>query len=139
MSEEPLTWDVAIGIDWADKKHDYALEDGTLGEFSNTPEGISDFIARIRTKYQGKRIAICLEQTHGSLIYALLEYHDLVLFPINPGQLASFRKALHPGGKSDDQCDAMLLMTILRLHGSQLRRSPPWSHPAGDSSTNAPK
>ncbi len=123
MSKEPRTWNVAIGIDWADKKHDYALEDGTLGEFSNTPEGISDFITRIRAKYQGKRIAICLEQTHGSLIYALLECDDLVLFPINPGQLANFRKALHPGGKSDDQCDATLLMTILKLHGSQLR---PW-------------
>lgn len=117
------TWDVAIGIDWADQKHDYALEDGTLGEFANTAQAIADFVKQMRAKFPGKRIAICLEQTHGSLIYALLEYEDLLLYPINPAQLASFRRTLHPSGKIDDQSDAVLLMQLLKLHSSRLR---PW-------------
>jgi transposase len=123
MSDDVLAWDVAIGIDWADQKHDYALEDGTLGEFANTAEAISKFVRQLHDKYPNKRIAICLEQTHGSLVYALLEFETLVIYPINPSQLAYFRKALHPGGKSDDECDAMLLMQILKLHHSKLR---PW-------------
>lgn len=121
MNNSEVTWDVAVGIDWADAKHDYALDDGSLGEFPNTPEGIHTFIAKVRAKYAGKRIAICLEQAHGSLIYALLEFDDLVLFPINPAQLANFRKSIYPSGKIDDPSDAALLMELLQQHGDRLR------------------
>jgi transposase len=121
MSDHQVCWDVAVGIDWADSKHDYALPDGTAGEFANSPEEIHRFVFMLKQKFPNKVVAICLEQSHGSLIYALLEFPELVLFPINPAQLASYRKAMNPSGKIDDLTDAELLCKLLQLHGQQLR------------------
>jgi transposase len=64
-----------------------------------------------------------LEQSRGALVYALMKYDFLVLFPVNPLQLARFREALGPSGAKDDPDDAQLLVELLRKHGDRLR---PW-------------
>jgi hypothetical protein len=44
-------------------------------------------------------VAVCLEPSKGRLIYALLKYDYLVLYPIHPRMLAKFREALAPAAR----------------------------------------
>jgi len=87
-----------VGLDWADEKHAVVLlatgspikEHATL---EHTPEALSDWVAQLRQRFAGGKIAIILEQSRGSLLYALLPHAHLVLYPINPQMAAKFRKA----------------------------------------------
>jgi transposase len=75
----------------------------------------------LRQRYDGRPVAVCLEQSRGALIYALMKYDCLVLFPINPKQLAKYREALYPSGAKDDPTDAELLARFAREHHPRLR------------------
>jgi transposase len=115
-----------VGIDWADEKHDVALqvagaqtvERSTLEQ---SPEAIAAWVAGLRQRFGSGRIAICLEQARGALVYALMVYENLLLYPLNPQSLAKFRKVLYPSGAKDDPMDADLLLKLLRHFGEQLR------------------
>jgi len=77
-----------IGIDWADQKHDVCLQESGVDkqEYSlllQTPEAIDYWAIGLRKRFKGHSIAICLEQTKGALIYALLKYDFLVIYPVN--------------------------------------------------------
>ena len=72
------------------------------------PEAIDHWARELAARFPGRKIAVCLEQSKGSLIDALLKYDQLVLYPINPRMLAKFREALAPSGKKDDPADAQL-------------------------------
>ena len=115
-----------IGIDWADEKHDLCLlPAGGGGPHPSTlaqdPAAIAAWAAELRQRWGGRPIAVCLEQSRGALIGALLQYEFLVLFPLNPKQLAAYREALSPSGAKDDRTDAELLAQFLRDHHHQLR------------------
>src|SRR5947207_804520 len=101
-----------IGLDWGDQTHAVCLSaDGrrVAIELAQRAEDIDAWAADLRQQFGGRRIAICLEQSRGALVYALLKYEFLVLFPINPKQLASYRDAFVPCGPKDDPTDAELL------------------------------
>ena len=53
-----------------------------------------------------------LEQSRGALIYALMFREDVLLYPINPKQLARYRES-YPGGGKNDPTDAMYLARML--------------------------
>lgn len=117
-----------VGIDWADEKHDVALQvTGTRvverSTLEHTPEAIAAWVASLRQRFGSGGIAICLEQARGALVYALMVHENLLLYPLNPQSLAKFRKALYPSGAKDDPLDADLLLKLLRHFGEQLR---PW-------------
>lgn len=117
-----------VGIDWADQKHDIALlPEGHAKEeqrqLDQTPEAIDAWATELRERFGGRPIAVCLEQSKGGLIYALMKYEFLVLYPINPKQLARFREALAPSGSKDDPTDARLALWLVVKHREQLR---PW-------------
>ena len=117
-----------VGIDWADEKHDLALlPTGQAKEehrqLDQTPEAIDAWATELRQRFGGQSVAICLEQSKGGLIYALMKYDFLVLYPINPKQLARFREALAPSGSKDDPTDAALCLRLLVKHRDQLQ---PW-------------
>lgn len=119
-----------VGIDWADQKHDVALlpagrETEEHRQVEQTPEAIDAWATELRQRFAGRPVAVCLEQSKGGLIYALMKYEFLVLYPINPKQLARFREALAPSGSKDDPTDAGLALQLLVKHRDQLR---PW-HP----------
>jgi transposase len=115
-----------IGLDWADEKHAVVLqaagsqtkEHTTL---EHTPEALSDWVAQLHQRFAGGKIAIILEQSWGSLLYALLPHAHLVLYPINPQMAAKFRKAFYPSGAKDDPLDADLLLEILLQHRDRLK------------------
>lgn len=115
-----------IGIDWADQKHQVCLwpcdsEQTESMAISQRPEKLRNWINGLRERFCGRRIAICLEQSRGPLIYALLRYDFIVLYPINPRRLAKYREAFSLAQAKDDPTDAELLLDLIRKHHDQLR------------------
>lgn len=113
-----------IGLDWGDEQHAVCLSAGgqrITGTLAQRAEDIEAWAADLRTRFGGRPVAVCLEQSRGALIFALLKYEFLVLFPVNPKQLASYRDALAPCGAKDDPTDAQLLCMFLEQHHRQLR------------------
>jgi hypothetical protein len=55
------------------------------------------------------------------LLFALLQYDFLVLFPINPSSLARYREAFSPSRAKDDPTDAAYLVELLQQHRDRLR------------------
>jgi transposase len=120
-----------VGIDWADEEHTVAmaaakqLEDVQRKTLKQSPEAIDEWALELQRRFPGKLIAVCLEQSKGSLIYALMKYDFLVLYPINPKQLARYREAFNPSGAKDDPTDADLLLDLVMRHHHQLRQWKP--------------
>jgi len=115
-----------IGMDWSDQKHDVCLVDAATGDkeflvLRHTPEAIAEWAASLRQRFGGKPLAVCLEQSRGPLIYALLKYDFLLLYPINPSTLARYREAFSPSGAKDDPTDAEFLVEIVSTHRERLR------------------
>ncbi len=125
IADEPFA--ALIAFDWADQKHAGALRtpQGKTESFEleQSPAAIDLWATKLRERFSGKPIAICLEQTKGALIYALMKYDFLVLYPINPKQLSRFRDAIYPSGSKDDPNDADLLLELLSKHRDRLH---PW-------------
>jgi hypothetical protein len=87
------------------------------------PTAIHQWVARLRLRFGGRPVAIALEQSRGALLYALMQYDFLVLFPINPKAFNAYRKALRLSGAKDDGGDARLLLQFVSTHQDQLK---PW-------------
>lgn len=117
-----------IGLDWADKKHDICLklQDGNEIEFStlsHSAEAIDAWAMDLHKRFSGQLIAVCIESRKVPLIYALLKYDFLVLFPVNPQTLARYRRALRPSRAKDDPTDAQLLIDLVQRHEEKFK---PW-------------
>jgi len=124
MKEEEFV--AFIGIDWSDKKHDLWIEDekdkaGKHQIIKHSAETIEKWAQDLRTKYNSKKIAVCLEQSRGALIAALLKYEFLVLYPINPTTLAKYREAFSPSRAKDDPSDARYLCELVKRHRDRLK------------------
>jgi transposase len=114
-----------VGLDWADQKHDVCLMDLGTGQeeqtvLQHTPEAIDDWAVELRRRFHGQPIGICLEQSRGALVYALMKYEHLVLFPLNPSRLKSFRSAVTNSGAKADPTDAQFLLEYLIHHRPHL-------------------
>ena len=114
-----------IGLDWAAEKHDVCIWDAATGKsrhrvIEHTPEALAEWLAELQACYPGQRLAVCLEQSRGALMYALMGHAFLDLYPINPVTLARYREAFAPSRAKDDPGDARLLAEILRLHRDKL-------------------
>ena len=115
-----------LGIDWADKKHDLCLVDAASSNKSkqvlaHTPQAIAEYFTNLRSRYPGQLIAVGLEQSRGPLLFALLQYDFLVLYPLNPTTLAKFREAFTPSRAKDDPSDADYAAELLMKHSERLK------------------
>jgi len=113
-----------VGIDWGDQKHAVCLRTDGVEVQRELPQRAGEIEAwamELRTRFGGRPVAVCLEQSRGPLIYALLKYEFLVLFPLNPLQATRYREALYPSGSKDDPLDARLLCLFLETHHDRLR------------------
>ena len=124
-AEKPEEYAALIGLDWAAEKHDVCIWDAATGKsrhrvIEHTPEALADWLAELQACYPGQRLAVCLEQSRGALMYALMGHAFLDLYPINPVTLARYREAFAPSRAKDDPGDARLLAEILRLHRDKL-------------------
>ena len=114
-----------IGMDWASEKHDVWVHDTETGKgrhqvVEHTPEALTEWLGDLQTRYPGRQVALCLEQSRGALIYALMGHAFLTLYPVNPVTLARYREAFAPSRAKDDPSDARLLAEILQLHRDKL-------------------
>lgn len=115
-----------VGIDWADHKHDICLIDLSCNKreaavLTHSPQSIDQWARALQVRFAGQQIAVCLEQSRGPLIYALLKYDFLTLYPVNPATLAKYRAAFSPSGHKDDPADAAYLAELLLHHCEHLR------------------
>jgi transposase len=113
-----------VGIDWASEKHDFSVKFKGVpsegGEIRHTAETIREWVNAIHRR-AGGQVAVCLEQSRGSLFNALSEYPFLTLFPVNPVTLARYRQAFVPSGAKDDPTDASLERELLERHLDKLK------------------
>lgn len=122
-----LEYAALVGIDWSDAKHDVCLLDCASGRreaavIKHTPEELDQWADSLRQRYQNQQVAICLEQARGPLVYALLKYDFLTLYPINPKTLAKFREAFTTSRAKDDPGDAAYLANDSALASISRRR-----------------
>ena len=117
-----------IGMDWADQKHDVILRSAAEpakvehSQIAHEPGALMDWLGALQQRFGAKgKILISLEQSRGALIYHLMGYEFLELYPINPSQLSSFREAFNPSGAKDDRPDAELLCELLYCHRDRLK------------------
>ena len=114
-----------IGIDWADKEHAWSMQtaDGQRqrGRLKQTPEAIQAWAAELAQRFPGRRVAVALEQSRGSVVAMLSKYAHLVLFPIHSTVLKNYRKAFTPSGAKSDPKDAELALEVLLKHPENLR------------------
>lgn len=115
-----------IGLDWADRKHDFCLKtadaaDLEYGTFVHTPETIDEWAMSLQRRFNNNPVAICLELKAGPVVYALLKYRFIVLFPIPPKALAKYREAFTQSGAKDDPTDAFLQLDYLVSHPNALK------------------
>ena len=113
-----------IGMDWADQKHDIYIIDrdgkGSHQLLEHSAENIDTWVGEMLKLAGGRPVAIMLEQSRGALIFALMFREDVLLYPINPKQLARYRES-YPGGGKNDPTDAMYLARMLRERFTTLK------------------
>jgi transposase len=115
-----------IGLDWADKEHQVTMlvvETGLVEarKLKQESEALADWVQSLRERFSGGKVALAIEQRKGALIYALMCYDFLILYPVNPKTLARFREAFNTSGAKSDPGDSELLLDLIRLHRDKLR------------------
>ncbi len=116
---------IIVGIDWANQDHVFHLQvDGNrpvTGSFKQDPEEIEQLLEGWRKRFPGCTFAVAIETSKGPLINALVNYEDVMIYPINPAALANYRKAFAHGGGKNDPSDAKLLADFLQHYRQQLK------------------
>jgi transposase len=115
-----------VALDWADQKHAWASQvTGQArvehGELDNTPEAVEVWASELEQRFDGRPIAVALEQPRGAVVAVLSKYSHLVLFPVHPTTLAHYRQSFYPSGAKSDPSDADLLLELLVQHRGRLR------------------
>jgi transposase len=123
-----------IGIDWADRKHDVCLSVAGSDKrerlvLEHRPAAIREWAEKLRQRFGGGRVAVCLELTQGPIVSALLEHDFFVLFPVQPMTLARYRSAFTTSRAKDDPTDAEYALELLLRHPEKLTRLEPESLP----------
>jgi transposase len=119
-----------IGLDWADQKHDLWIRpsDGSKPEHTRleqSPEALHAWVAALRARFGGGRVAVGIETSRGPVISALMAYDFIVIFPMNPKALKDYRACFSVSGAKNDRTDAQLIEEYVRLHGEKLQALQP--------------
>jgi transposase len=118
-------------LDWGSEKHAWALQttaeinpacpNRRQGELASTPEAVEIWAAGLEREFGGRPIALALEQVRGAVVGMLSKYAHIVLFPIHPKTLSSYRESRRPSGAKSDLSDAALLLEFLLRHSDQVK------------------
>jgi transposase len=117
---------VWVGLDWADQRHQIALYEVGSGQSESSSleasaEALQVWLAQLRQRFGGARVAIILEQARGAVISALLSCEFVILYPVNPQSLAKYRQVYYPSGAKSDPNDAELLQQMVRQNPQRFR------------------
>jgi transposase len=115
-----------LGLDWADKKHCLVVRTATGAKpcrhlVEHKPEALDAWFLQLHAQHPKGRIAVAIEQSRGPVLYALMKYDFLAIYPVNPRCLADYRRAFKISGAKDDPLDADLLCELVCLHADRLR------------------
>ena len=115
-----------VGFDWGDQEHVWALQWTETGErergcLEQTPEALDVWIGQLMSRLNGRRIGITIEQKHGAVVWMLLKYECVEIYPVHPQAAGQFRQALYPSGSKSDPADGELLLDLLVHHRDRLR------------------
>lgn len=115
-----------VGWDWADREHEVRLREAGSDRIekqkvAGTPVGLHEWAAEMRSRFQGRPVGVCIETCRGAVIWALMAYDHIVLYPVNPKSAASFRETFHPSGKKDDPVDSDVLLELIYKHEERLK------------------
>lgn len=66
-----------VGLDWADQEHAVCLQapDSEKVEtfvLKQTAQSLGEWANKLRARFGGRKVAVCVEQSRGALIYALM-------------------------------------------------------------------
>lgn len=122
-AEDIVLW---AGIDWADQKHCVVTCRPDGSDFQQhwvdqKAQKLDEFFLELQKQHPTGPIGVVLEQSRGALLYALLKYPFLRLYPVNPRCLSDFRRAMTASGAKGDPSDADLLCELGCKHGERLR------------------
>jgi transposase len=117
------TW---VGFDWGDQEHVWALQWTDTGKrergcLEQTPEALDAWLGQLMSHLNGRRIGVAIEQKHGAVVWMLLKYECVEIYPIHPQAAGQFRQALYPSGSKSDPADGELLLELLVHHRDRLR------------------
>ncbi len=115
-----------VGFDWGDQEHVWSLQWTDTGErergrLEQTPEALDVWIGQLMSRLDGRRIGIAIEQKHGAVVWMLLKYECVEIYPIHPQAAGQFRQALYPSGSKSDPADGELRLELLVHHRNRLR------------------
>jgi hypothetical protein len=97
----PTAISVFVGIDWADAKHDICLlllgeEDGRHMLIENT---LYDWVLKLIEEFDTRgNIYVATEKARGALLYTLMQYPQLTLFPLNSKPPESYARPFERAG-----------------------------------------
>ena len=115
-----------VGFDWGDREHAWVIQWAETGQreqgrLEQTPEALDAWVCQWMSRLHGRRIGVAIEQKYGAVVWMLLKYECLEIFPIHPQAAGQFRQALYPSGSKSDLNDAHLLLELLVHHREHLR------------------
>ena len=115
-----------VGFDWGDQEHVWSLQWTDTGErergrLEQTPEALDVWLGQLISRLDGRRIGVAIEQKHGAVVWCLLKYECVEIYPIHPQASGQFRQALYPSGSKSDPTDGELLLELLVHHRDRLR------------------
>ncbi|HTV56415.1 MAG TPA: transposase [Terriglobia bacterium] len=115
-----------VGLDWSDQRHEIRLQAVGLPQIESftveqKPEALHGWVVELRARFPKGKIAVALEQSRGAVIYALMNYDFLLLYPIPPKTVARYREAFALSGAKSDLGDAGLLLELVQTHRDRLR------------------
>jgi len=115
-----------VGFDWGDQEHVWALQWTDTGErergrLEQTPEALDVWLGQLMSRLNGRRIGVAIEQKHGAVVWMLLKYECVEIYPVHPQAAGQFRQALYPSGSKSDPADGELLLELLVHHRDRLR------------------
>jgi transposase len=121
-----------VGIDWADRKHDLCLLDVATNRreksiLEHSPKAVHAWAEQIRKRFDGAKVAVCLELFEGPIVSALMEHEFFVIFPVQPSFLAKYREAFTPSRAKDDPTDAEFALELLLRYPDKIVRLKPES------------
>ena len=125
---------VLVGFDWADREHVWVLQWSDTGarergRLEQTPEAVDRWMSGLMARLNGRRMAVALEQKHGAVVWMLLKYECVEIYPIQPQAAGQFRQALYPAGSKSDPADGELLLDLLVHHRDRLHVLEPEDEP----------
>ena len=84
-------------------------------QIENRPEALHDWVLKLIEEFGARgSIYIATEKARGALLYTLMQYPQLTLFPLNSKATGKLREALRAGGAKNDRWDCRLQAGLVK-------------------------